>query len=162
MSRREQLHRMGVLLQAKAPRQRRQLFLPGAAPKSMEPVRMVILGPPVTKKNSQQMVQNRKTGRWFPVASAQVKKWTKQAVKQLGEQWKQAPLEVPVQVCAIFYRERAVGDLNNYMAALADALQAARVLRDDRWIESWDGSRPAKDAANPRVELVIMPLETAA
>ena len=43
----------------------------------------------------------------------------------------------PVRVSATFYRDRNAGDLVGYMQALADALQKAGVLVDDRQIVSW-------------------------
>lgn len=61
---------------------------------------------------------------------------------------------------ASFFRERSVGDLVNYLQALADALQEAGVVADDRLIASWDGSRLHKDSARPRIELEIAPLPT--
>lgn len=131
--------------------------------------KFVIEGAPRTKKNSPQMVQARgghpcplckqRRGRWFPVPSAESKKWTAAACRQLRMQWTQLlPLVEPVQVAAIFYRDRDVGDLVNYEQALADALQTAKVVKDDKWIKSWDGSRLAKDAARPRIELTITPI----
>lgn len=73
-------------------------------------------------------------------------------------QWKRSPLAEPVHVTATFFRERAVGDLVNYMQALADALESAHILEDDKWILSWDGTRLDKDAEKPRVELELRPL----
>jgi len=121
----------------------------------------VIEGAPRTKKNHSRIFKNQKTGCRFVMPSKQSAAWTMTAVKQLtkqrwrlgGYQW--FPIEIPVQVTATFYRDRAVGDLVNYMQALADALQAARVIADDKWITSWDGTRLAKDAKRPRVELEI-------
>lgn len=67
----------------------------------------------------------------------------------------QFPILGPVAVEAIIYRERNTGDLSNYLEAVGDFLQAAAIISDDRQIESWDGSRRDKDAANPRVEIFL-------
>lgn len=65
------------------------------------------------------------------------------------------PIVHPVGVEALIYRERNVGDLSNYLEAVADMLQAAGIIQDDKQIEDWDGSRRLKDSANPRVEIFI-------
>jgi len=122
-------------------------------------MRLVIFGPPRTKKNSQRIVRAGRHPRILP-SRAQVA-WAKSAIEQLAHQWKRPPLREAVHVAATFFRERKVGDLINFAQALADALQAAGVVSDDKFIESWDGTRLSKDAANPRVELTIEPLAEA-
>jgi uncharacterized protein (DUF2336 family) len=130
-------------------------------------MRLVILGDPKTKKNSGQVVHSgdkcpacrRGTGRPFVLPSAQNKAWTKVAVEQLRVQIGRTPaLIVPVNCRALFYREAKVGDANNFYAALADALEEAGVVANDRLIVSWDGSRLLKDAANPRIEILLSPV----
>jgi hypothetical protein len=59
----------------------------------------------------------------------------------------------PVNCCAIFYRETRTGDAVGYYQALADALEEARIVENDKLIVSWDGSRLEKDKINPRVEV---------
>ena len=119
---------------------------------------LIISGAPRTKKNSQQIVQA--GGRPRVIQSAQHRAWESRAVLELRQQWHpREPLRVPVRLTATVYRERAVGDLLNYLAAVSDALERARVVDDDRLILSLDGSRLAKDAARPRVELTLTPME---
>lgn len=118
-------------------------------------MRLVILGAPRTKKNSSRIVRNKATGAAMVLPSAAVKAWESSAAYQLMGQWRRCPITYPVQVSATFYRERAVGDLVNFMQALADALEVAKVVQNDRLIVSWDGTRLDKDAQNPRVELEI-------
>lgn len=116
----------------------------------------VIDGPPCTKKNNPRIVTNRRTGKPFVLPSARSVAWQDSAAWQLIEQWRgRAPLSEPVEVSATFHRAARRGDLVNFMQALADALQHAGVLKDDRWIVSWDGSRLGHDPARPRVELTI-------
>ena len=79
-------------------------------------------------------------------------------MRHLRQQRLDAPIDTPVSVAAVFFRDRSVGDLVSYMQALADALEKASVITNDRLIVSWDGSRLAKDAQRPRVELVIVSL----
>jgi Holliday junction resolvase RusA-like endonuclease len=45
------------------------------------------------------------------------------------------------------------------MEAVGDMLQAADIIRDDRQICAWDGSRRMLDGAEPRVEIYITILE---
>src|ERR1017187_7823878 len=70
------------------------------------------------------------------------------------------PLTIGVNVCALIYRARAVGDLDNYLHAVGDALQKAGVLANDKQIEGWDHSRKLIDRECPRVEIEITPLST--
>lgn len=123
-------------------------------------MRLVILGPPRTKKNSSRIAR-RRDGSPFILPSSSARAWEREAVLQLRRQdTSPDPISSPVNVAALVYRERAVGDLVNYLEAIADALEAAGVVKNDKWIVSWDGSRLLKDAARPRVELVIGEAET--
>lgn len=120
---------------------------------------LVISGAPRTKKNSQQII--RAGGRPRVIQSAQHRAWETRAVLELRAQWHpREPLRGPTQLAATVYRERATGDLLNYLAAISDALERAQVVVDDRLILSLDGSRLAKDALRPRVELTLTPMET--
>ena len=58
-----------------------------------------------------------------------------------------------VHVRASFFCERDAGDLLGYEQALADVLEVAGVVKNDRQIISWDGSRLYKDKDRPRTEL---------
>ena len=82
---------------------------------------------------------------------------------QLKTQWKQEAItKMPVNMTALIYREKNVGDALNYLEAIADALERAGVVKNDRLIVSFDGSRLLKDADRPRVEVVLTTLETLA
>ena len=48
-----------------------------------------------------------------------------------------------------------VHDAVGYYQALADALESAGVLSNDKWITQWDGSRLAKDAERSRIEVTL-------
>lgn len=138
------------------------------SPASTEYV-LVIYGAPRTKKTSQQIAVNKATGATFIVQNKLLQQWTKSARLQLASQWGARPaLRGDVEVTALIYRDRAVGDMLNYAQAIADVLQAHRkrikgrmvtlwhgVIDDDRQVVSWDGSRMFKDAERPRVELTV-------
>lgn len=117
-------------------------------------MRLVIHGAPRTKKNHQRIARAR-DGRRFVLPAKQYERWAGFAIGQLKRQYSGPPIETPVNMRAIVYRERAVGDLLNYLAAISDVLEDAGVVVDDKWIVSVDGSRMAKDAKAPRVEIEI-------
>lgn len=115
-----------------------------------------IPGAPVTKKNSPRVFHKGK--RTIVLPSAPYERWAKTAVLFARAEWNRngrQPIAAPVRIAATFFRARRTGDLNNYMAALADVLQDAGVLIDDKWIYAWDGTRLDHDAKCPRVEVLI-------
>lgn len=127
-----------------------------------------IPGPPRTKKTSNRIVRCGKFPKVLPSKAfeewnrmAQIRLRARGALAVLGsggcEISKELclPLEVPVNCRALFYRERMTGDAVGYYQALADALEEAGIVENDRLVVSWDGSRMLKDAANPRVEVVL-------
>lgn len=75
------------------------------------------------------------------------------------------PIVHPIGIEALFYlAPTAAGkmrldcpDLSNLMEALADMLQEAGIIKNDRLIEDWDGSR--RLLGEPRVEIYIAILE---
>ena len=123
-------------------------------------VTFTILGAPRTKKTSNRIVTRKRDGRQFVIPSSANESWTKTAVLQLRSQRKVPPLDVPVNLAATVYREKNLGDLIGYLQAIADALETAEVVTNDRLIVGFDGSRMAKDAANPRVEIALTYAET--
>lgn len=130
----------------------------------------VIRAIPRTKKNSQRIVSMGKRchvcGKrgGFPkvLPSLAYEEWLSAAqgqlnvIKQRLTAWGAVlPIEAPVGIEAHIYRDRNVGDLSNFLEAIGDMLQAAGIIKDDRQIEDWDGSRRLKDADNPRVEVFL-------
>jgi Holliday junction resolvase RusA-like endonuclease len=121
-------------------------------------IKFVIPGDPRTKKTHQRILKTR-DGRPFLAPSAEWVAYEKDALARLTEFVSQLsaylPIDYPVGIQALFFRCANVGDLTNYEQGLGDLLQNAGILADDKLIESWDGSRKLKDAANPRVEIHI-------
>lgn len=115
----------------------------------------VINGAPRTKKNHGRRVWARKLKRTVSVPSEAFEVWEEKALWQLRQLWRGKPIARPVFVAAIFYRQAKTGDAVGYYQGLADILQKAGVVVDDKFIVHWDGSRMRKDAARPRVEIVI-------
>jgi len=133
-----------------------------------------VVGPPRTKKTHNRIIQIPIKGarrcrccgkipsvpRVLP--SEQYELWEKSALAQafgiragLERAGVALPIASLVNVRALIYREADVGDVAGYIQAVGDMLQAAGILKNDKQIESWDGSRRLKDATNPRVEIFI-------
>lgn len=114
--------------------------------------------PPVTKKNSQQIVTRKVNGKSVPmiIPSKKYKEYEKSCgyfIKPKG-----IKINYPVNVKAVYYMPtRRRVDLCNLHEALHDILVKYEVLEDDncRIIVSTDGSRVLYDKENPRTEVTI-------
>ena len=117
----------------------------------------ILAGNPVTKKNSQAMAVNRKTGKTFPVQSKSYKEYERKQLAALYmtlDSWGSTPCNLQ----AVYYMEthRKV-DLCNLLAATCDILVKAGLLEDDNCsiVIGHDGSRVRYDKENPRVEITL-------
>ena len=140
----------------------------------------VVHGAPRSKKNSPRIVNIgpmcRTCGKrgGFPkiLPSLAFEEWQADAIRQcmlikpkLVAVGVELPIVHPVGIEALFYlaptkegRMRLdCPDLSNLMEAVADMLQEAGILQDDRLIADWDGSR--RLLGEPRVEIFITILE---
>ena len=118
-------------------------------------VKFTIPLPPISKKNSQQIVR-RKNGTPFIVPSKKYKEYESKATRFVPLRLK--AIEVPVNVKAVFYMPtHRVVDLVNLQEALLDVLVKCQFLLDDnsRIVVSMDGSRVDYDKENPRTEVEI-------
>lgn len=113
--------------------------------------------PPVTKKNSMQIVQNSKTKRPFLLPSKSYRAYEEKAAWFLKPR-PQQPIECEVNVKCLFYMPtRRRVDLNNLLEAATDLLVSAGIIKDDHCgiVVSHDGSRVKYDKENPRTEITI-------
>lgn len=70
-----------------------------------------------------------------------------------------APLDGAFNCRALFYLDpRQHGDAVGYYQGLADLLEARYVIKNDRSLRSWDGSRLMHDHSSPRVEVALEPV----
>lgn len=118
----------------------------------MDEIRLTIKLPPVTKKNSMQIVGNGKRPKLIP--SAQYRRYERDAG------WFLKPLAIaePVNIRAIYFMPaRRKVDITNLESALMDVLVKYGVIADDncRVVVSTDGSRVMYDKENPRTEVTI-------
>lgn len=111
---------------------------------------------PITKKNSQRICVNKRTGKPFIVPSKAYKNYEKMAGWYIKGKW--MTINYPVEVTCLYYMEskRRV-DLTNLLEATDDILVKYGVLKDDdsRIIASHDGSRVLYDKDNPRTVIYI-------
>lgn len=122
----------------------------------------IISLPPITKKNSQQILTNHRTGKPFIAPSKQYKRYEQAAAWYLLTPKPKTPLAGRYRVATVFYMPtRRRVDLTNLMEAAHDTLVAAKILADDNntIIASVDGSRVLYDKENPRTEIFIEELE---
>ena len=111
---------------------------------------------PITKKNSQQILMNKATGRPFVMPSKKYKEYERQAGWYIDK--KHLNINCPVNIKCLFYMptKRRV-DLANLISAAMDLLVHYGVIEDDNCniVVSNDGSRVFYDKNNPRTEIYI-------
>ena len=112
---------------------------------------------PISKKNSQQILRNPKTGKPFIVPSKKYREYEEAAAWFLP---KVSTIDTAVNVKCLFYMPtRRRCDLTNMLEAVDDLLVKYGVLVDDNYtvVESHDGSRVLYDKEHPRTEVTITP-----
>lgn len=120
---------------------------------------IVINGEPRTKKNSQQILINHRTGKPFVAPSKKYKEYEKVAAWEIWQQYHGRPvINERVNVKVLFYMKthRRI-DLCNLLEAVDDVLVKYDVLKDDNSeiVAGHDGSRVLYDKENPRTEVYI-------
>lgn len=124
-------------------------------------IKITIPGNPRTKKNSQQIMVNRKTGRPFVMPSAAFRQYQEEAGTYILPATRKG-INYPVAVRCVYYMHtRRAVDLTNLLESTDDILVHCGVLADDncRIIASHDGSRVRYDKQNPRTEITITRFE---
>ncbi len=114
---------------------------------------------PVTKKNSQQIITNPRTGRPFIIPSKQFREFEKTCKPYLKSVKDTIGLiNYPINVKCIFYvAKRLKYDLTNLLEAIDDVMTVSGLILDDNRdiIVGHDGSRVFHDSARPRIEISI-------
>ena len=112
--------------------------------------------PPISKKNSQQIMVNKATGRPFIMPSKNFVQYQKDALWFIPKLTN--PIDYAVNVKCLFYMPtRRKCDLTNLLEAIDDIMVKSGLLADDNFtiIESHDGSRVLYDKENSRTEVYI-------
>lgn len=123
----------------------------------MAEIRYTVKLPPITKKNSQQILTNPKTGRPFIMPSARYKQYEREAAWFLKPR-PPRPIDCALTVKCLFYMPtRRRVDLTNLLEAIDDILVGSEIIADDHSgiVVSHDGSRVLYDKDNPRTEITI-------
>ena len=118
--------------------------------------KFIIKLPPVSKKNSQQILCNPKTGKRFIAPSKKYKEYEQNAGWFLPR--RKEPIDYSINVKCLFYMPtKRKCDLTNLLEAVDDVLVKHGIIADDNYtiIESHDGSRVLYDKENPRTEIYI-------
>ena len=133
-----------------------------------ESITFVLPVTPRTKKNHGSVIKRGERKFHIPseaytTMESQVVEWVRQNVKPgvASTLYACQPITQPLNCAATFYRDANRGDAVGYYQGLADALESAGVLSDDKWITQWDGSRMRKDAKRPRIEVTLTALDSA-
>ncbi len=106
--------------------------------------RLTIPGQPVVLKNSKQIVVT--NGRRFIKSNPRVEAYQHYAVLELCLQWGgrppiTGPVNAAIRSCGAWKRSNEnIPDASNLYQMPEDLLQSAKILEDDRQIESHDGS----------------------
>lgn len=127
----------------------------------MNEIQFTIDTPPRSKKNSQRILINRRTGRPFISPSDAYKAYRKAALMMIPSGARQS-IDYPVNVKGVFYMPtRRDCDLLNMLEALCDVLVDADVIMDDKYkiVAGHDGSRVMYDKEHPRTEVTITRME---
>lgn len=135
---------------------------------SLDSLQFVIYGAPRTKKTSNRIFKKAGSGRPLIMPSEAHQSWFARAKIQLIESRIQRnsalgvkfPIKEPVSIEAHFYRDANRGDAVGYFQALADVLERAKIIENDRNIADWDGSRLHKDSIDPRIVVVVKILKS--
>lgn len=123
-------------------------------------IEFTIILPPISKKNSQQIMVNRATGKPFIMPSKQYKTYERYSILFIPKLTK--PIDYAVNVKCLFYMPtHRKCDLTNMLEAIDDIMVRAGLLADDNFtiIESHDGSRILYDKENPRTEVQIVQIK---
>lgn len=114
---------------------------------------------PISKKNSQQIMTNRATGKPFIMPSKKYKQYEKDAAYFIP---KNIYINAPVNIKCLFYMPtRRTCDLTNMLEAIDDIMVRTGLLSDDNFniVAGHDGSRILYDKENPRTEVYITPMQ---
>ena len=118
-------------------------------------IKFVIPLQPISKKNSQQIFVNSKTGKPFIAPSRKFKEYEAAAAWFIP---KNKTIDTPVNIqCLFFMKNRQKCDLTNMLEAIDDVMVKVGLLADDNYtiVRSHDGSRILHDKDHPRTEVYI-------
>ena len=111
---------------------------------------------PRSKKNSQEIVFNRKTGHRMVIQNKRYIEFEKECKKHLPILDK--PIDCPVNLqCKFYVKDARRRDIVNFLNAIQDILVKFKVLKDDNYniITSLDGCSMEINREYPHIEIYI-------
>lgn len=122
---------------------------------------IILYGRPITKKNSQEICINQRTKKKFIRQSERYIQFEKDCLWQLKQHKER--LKGPVMATFKYWMPNRRGwpDLVGLIQATQDILEKAKIIENDKYIVSLDGSRiMGIDKDNPRTEVELIASST--
>ncbi len=119
-------------------------------------MKIIIPVNPRSKKNSQEIVFNKKTGKRFIKQNDRYVEFEKECKKYIPIL--KEPIDRPINLqCKFYVCDARRRDIANYLEAIQDILVKYHLLKDDNYniVSSLDGCSMQIDRENPRVEIEI-------
>jgi Holliday junction resolvase RusA-like endonuclease len=131
-------------------------------------IRLIASGQPVSAKNHQIPIITT-SGKARIIKSAAITKWYARVVPEIEGQWRayaRPTITDPVHVTVHQYLQHPLAsdanpDGDNVQSGAWDALQKAQVIRNDRQVIAWAGTKQ-HDATRPRIEIEVRVLHVRA
>lgn len=111
---------------------------------------------PRSKKNSQQIIFNKKTNRMMVVQNKRYTEFEKECKQYMPVLEK--PIDYPINLsCKFYVNDARKRDIANFLEAIQDVLVKYKVLLDDDYsiVASMDNCSMEIDRKKPRVEIII-------
>ena len=124
-------------------------------------IRIIIPTNPRSKKNSQEIVFNKKTGKRMVIQNKKYTDFERECKKYIPV-LREPPIAYKVNLkCKFYVCDARRRDIANYLEAIQDILVKYGLLADDNYsiIASIDGCSMEIDRENPRVEIEIKKLD---
>ena len=124
-------------------------------------IRIIIPTNPRSKKNSQEIVFNKKTGKRMVIQNKKYTDFERECKKYIPV-LREPPIAYKVNLkCKFYVCDARRRDIANYLEAIQDILVKYGLLADDNYniIASLDGCSMEIDRENPRVEIEIKKLD---
>lgn len=111
---------------------------------------------PRSKKNSQEIVFNRKTGHRMVIQNKRYTEFERECKKHIPKI--ETPINLPINLqCNFYVCDARKRDIANYIEAIQDILVKYNLLEDDNYkiVASLNGCSMEIDRENPRIEIEI-------
>lgn len=119
-------------------------------------IEIVIPVNPRSKKNSQEIVFNKKTGHRMVIQNKRYTEFEKECKKHIPNIEKPIDYAINLQ-CKFYVCDARKRDIANYLEAIQDVLVKYNILEDDNYniVSSLNGCSMEIDRENPRIEITI-------